>query len=55
MKFVVRSLGRFLRRDVCLWVQRSEGIAAFFVKLAHILAFVVKAGVVTAKASQSEK
>ena len=30
-------------------------IAAFFQKLAHFLAFVVKVGVVTAEASQSEK
>ena len=30
-------------------------VAAFFEKLAHFLAFVVKVGVVTAEASQSEK
>ena len=30
-------------------------VAAFFKKLAHFLAFVVKVGVVTAEASQSEK
>ena len=30
-------------------------IAAFFQKLAHFLAFVVKVGVVTAEAYQSEK
>ena len=24
VKFVVRSLGRFLGRDVCLWLQRSQ-------------------------------
>ena len=30
-------------------------VAAFFKKLAHFLAFVVKVGVVTAQASQSEK
>ena len=30
-------------------------VAAFFEKLAHFLAFVVKVGVVTAKASQSEE
>ena len=30
-------------------------IAAFFQELAHFLAFVVKVGVVTAEASQSEK
>ena len=30
-------------------------VAAFFEKLAHFLAFVVKVGVVTAEASQSER
>ena len=30
-------------------------VAAFFEKLTHFLAFVVKVGVVTAEASQSEK
>ena len=30
-------------------------VAAFFEKLAHFLAFVVKVGVVTAEASQSEE
>ena len=30
-------------------------VATFFEKLAHFLAFVVKVGVVTAEASQSEK
>ena len=25
VKFVVRSLGRFLGRGVCLWLQRSQG------------------------------
>ena len=30
-------------------------VAAFFEKLAHFLTFVVKVGVVTAEASQSEK
>ena len=30
-------------------------VAAFFEELAHFLAFVVKVGVVTAEASQSEK
>ena len=54
VKFVVRSLGRFLGRGVCLWLQRSQG-SPFFEKLAHFLAFVVKVGVVTAEASQSEK
>ena len=53
--FVVRSLGRFLGRGVCLWLQRSQGSRVFFEKLAHFLAFVVKVGVVTAEASQSEK
>ena len=24
VKFVVRSLGRFLGRDVCLWLERSQ-------------------------------
>ena len=54
VKFVVRSLGRFLGRGVCLWLQRSQG-SRVFEKLAHFLAFVVKVGVVTAEASQSEK
>ena len=48
VKFVVRSLGRFLGRGVCSGVR----IAAFFEKVAHFLAFVVKVGVVTAEASQ---
>ena len=30
-------------------------VAAFFEKLAHFVAFVVKVGVITAEASQSEK
>ena len=30
-------------------------VAAFFEKLAHFLVFVVKVGVITAEASQSEK
>ena len=51
VKFVVRSLARFLGCGVCLWLQRSQ----FFEKLADFLAFVVKVGVVTAEASQSEK
>ena len=34
---------------------RGIRVAAFFEKLAHFLAFVVKVGVVTAEASQSEK
>ena len=25
VKFVVRSIGRFLGRAVCLWLQRSQG------------------------------
>ena len=29
MKFVVRSLGRFLGRGVCLWLQRSQGSRVF--------------------------
>ena len=29
VKFVVRSLGRFLGRDVCLWLQRSQGSRVF--------------------------
>ena len=53
-KFVGRSLGRFLGRGVCLWLPRVR-VAAFFEKLAHFLAFVVKVCVVTAEASQSEK
>ena len=47
VKFVVRFLGRFLRRDVCLWLQR--GSLFFFEKLAHFLAFVVKVEVVTSR------
>ena len=54
VKFVVRSLGRYLGRGVCVWLQRSQ-VAAFFEKLAHLTAFVVKVGAVTAEASQSEK
>ena len=49
--FVVRFLGRFLGRDVCLWLQRNQGGRV----LAHSLAFVVKVGVFTAEASQSKK
>ena len=30
VKFVVRSLGRFLERGVCLWLQRSQGGGVFF-------------------------
>ena len=44
VKFVVRSLGRFLGRGVCLWLQRSQG-SHIFEKLAHFLAFLVKVGV----------
>ena len=29
VKFVVRSLGRFLGRGVCLWLQRSQGSRVF--------------------------
>ena len=36
----------------CLWLQRSQGSRQ---KLAHFLAFVLKVGVITAEASQSEK
>ena len=54
VRFVVRSLGRFLGRGVCLWLQRSQG-SRVFEKLAHFLAFVVKVGVVTAEVSLSEK
>ena len=54
--FVVRSLSRFLGRDVCVWLQRSQGnrVTVFLEKLAHFLAFVVKVGVVTTEASQCE-
>ena len=48
VKFVVRSLGRFLGRGYS-----GVRVAAFFEKLAHFHAFVVNVGVVTA--SQSEK
>ena len=30
MKLVVRSLGQFLERGVCLWLQRSQGSRVFF-------------------------
>ena len=55
MKFVVQSLGRFLGRSVCLWLQRSQGSRVFFKKRAHFLGFVVIVGVITTEASQSEK
>ena len=55
VKFVVRSLCRFLGCGVCLWLQQSQGNHAFFEKLAHFLAFVVKVGVDTAEASQPEE
>ena len=35
VKFVVRSLGRFLGRGVCLWLQRSQG-SRVFLKNWHI-------------------
>ena len=54
VKFVVRSLGRFLGA-VFACGYSGVSLAAFFEKLAHFLAFVVKVGVVTAEASQSEK
>ena len=54
VRFVVRLLGRFLGRSVCCGYSRVR-VVAFFEKLAHFLAFVVKVGVVTAEASQSEK
>ena len=31
VKFVVRSLGQFLGRDVCLWLQRSQVSRVFSV------------------------
>ena len=37
VKFVVRSLARFLGCDVCLWLQRSQGSRIFFEKLAFIV------------------
>ena len=52
--FVVRSLGRFLGLDVCLWLS-GVAVAAFFEKLTHFLTFVVKVGVVTTKAPYSKK
>ena len=55
VKLVLRSLGQFFGRSVCLWLQRSQGSRVFFEKLAHLLAFVVKVGVVTAEASQSKE
>ena len=53
VKFVVRSLCRFLGRGVCLWFQPSKGSRLF--ENWHIFSFVVEVGVVTADASQSEK
>ena len=53
VKFVVRSLGRYLGRGVCLWLRWSHG--SCIKKVGHFLAFVVKIGVVAAEASQSEK
>ena len=53
-KFVVRSLGRFLGA-VFACGYSGVRVAAFFEKLADFLAFIVKVGVVTAEASQSEK
>ena len=50
VKFVVRSLGRFLGRGVCLWLGQSHGSRVF-----EKLAIVVKVGLDTAEASQSEK
>ena len=41
VKFVVRSLGRFLGRVVCLDYSGVR-VAVFFQKLAHFRAFVVK-------------
>ena len=35
VKFVVRSLGRFLGRGVSLWLQRSQG-SRVFLKTWHI-------------------
>ena len=52
VKFKVRSLRRFLGR-ACGY--SGVRVAAFFEKLAHFLAFVVKVGVVTAEVFQSEK
>ena len=53
VKFVVRSLGRFLGA-VFACGYSGVRVAAFFEKLAHFLAFVVKVGVVTAEESSSD-
>ena len=54
--FAVRSLGRFLGRGVCLWLQQNQVSRVFFEKLAHSLAFaVIKVGVVTTEVPQSKK
>ena len=38
--FVVRFLGRFLRRHVCLWLQRSQvSRVSSYKTLAHLLTF----------------
>ena len=52
VKFVVRSLGRFLGL-ACGY--SGVKVVTIFEKLAHFLAFVVKVGVVTAEESQSEE
>ena len=53
VKFVVRSLGRFLGAVFACGYSGVK-VAAFFEKLAHFLAFVVKVGVITAEASEPD-
>ena len=56
VKFLMRSLGRFLHGAVFSCGYSGVSVTAFFEKkLSHFLTFVVKVGVVTAEASQSEK
>ena len=54
VKFVGQSLGRFLGRGLSCGCSGVRMVACFE-KLAQFLAFVVKVGVVTAEASQSEE
>ena len=52
VKFVVRPLGRFLGRDVCMWLQRSQG-SRVFLKNWHISSHLLLKS--ESEASQSEK
>ena len=48
------AVSRSMSWDVFLCLQRSQ-VSPFFKKLAYLLAFVVKVGVVTTEAPQSKK